>query len=687
MLFYAIIVENIHTNLMHSSFTVRERLLGGILLLTAIVGIGIVSPALFKVLKAQVSNVCSNGIDDDSDGFTDRGDWGCSKSDGISDFNELMLATSTTFRGTLKRNEITTLKFRASNHELIRSAQEVTIDMTLPAGFEFIPASSSPSCNQDRMFFVGLGIWKDIIRCSNLGVLHPEEQLEEQLVTLKVKEDAACGTRTIDIYTWDIAASDRTANDQDIDVRVECNSTTDPNYYCVDSDGGHVSNIAGNVKTDPNSTAVKRDYCKPFDNSRTTENQLVEYSCGINSVAEGIANCPYLCRDGACIAPGETLPNAGKTSVERIWLTRDPECNSWTNGVPDDCVDFHLWVDARNIAGNVPASQSDLEVILHEWSDTHGRFLQGGMLGRYAYNGNRNELYFSTTYGHLREHLPRSQRVLIEVHQRGSRAIREAELIFDENIEVAGYTGMENVPLQTPEWAVPERQPQLQLSPEWTKGPSYQQPYQLPIPTELINPTQRAPMTPVIETPMPTAVPETLHSAAGFPDVDPQSDIGRAAKMLADRGIISGYPDGTFGADRPVNRAEAAKFLLLARYGQINTNISTLSFSDEIPGSWYIPYVEQAALSGVISGYPDGTFGPGKTVNTAEFMKMLTLAFELRQDFPQAFSDVPADSWFVQYTGPAFQYRLFPPRGFTLMPGKPLTRGEVAYAIARILSR
>lgn len=49
--------------------------------------------------------------------------------------------------------------------------------------------------------------------------------------------------------------------------------------------------------------------------------------------------------------------------------------------------------------------------------------------------------------------------------------------------------------------------------------------------------------------------------AAFFPDVNPSTEEGKAIIQLAERGIISGYMDGTFKPANPITRTQAAKIL------------------------------------------------------------------------------------------------------------------------------
>lgn len=177
----------------------------------------------------------------------------------------------------------------------------------------------------------------------------------------------------------------------------------------------------------------------------------------------------------------------------------------------------------------------------------------------------------------------------------------------------------------------------------------------------------------------------TVNSPNPFSDTAMTSREGRAAATLYNNAIIGGYPNGTFGGNRAVNRAEAAKFLLLAQYGELGNFTNNGRFNDVLDGQWYVRFVVRAAQLGIIEGYSDGGFRPGAQVNTAEFLKMMTLTFDLPTHLDHDFSDVAAGTWYASYAGIASEYNLFPNRGNMLRPGALLTRNEVAVAIYQYL--
>ncbi len=70
------------------------------------------------------------------------------------------------------------------------------------------------------------------------------------------------------------------------------------------------------------------------------------------------------------------------------------------------------------------------------------------------------------------------------------------------------------------------------------------------------------------------------------------------------------------------------------------------SFFDVSPNYWAAPFIQQLAQRGIIAGFPDGSYRPDAPVTRAQFASMVTAAFQksqIRQ--PIRFNDVPANFW------------------------------------------
>ena len=136
-----------------------------------------------------------------------------------------------------------------------------------------------------------------------------------------------------------------------------------------------------------------------------------------------------------------------------------------------------------------------------------------------------------------------------------------------------------------------------------------------------------------------------------------------------------------------MNRAQLAKMLLVARYNRIEELENDNEFTDVSNGQWYTSAVMDAANKGIVNGYPDGTFKPADTVNTVEFLKMISTTFAIELNLPNDYSDVIGEEWFAPYAGAAAKYNMFPDRSTDkLEVGKKLTRNEVAIAIYQYLA-
>jgi hypothetical protein len=86
-----------------------------------------------------------------------------------------------------------------------------------------------------------------------------------------------------------------------------------------------------------------------------------------------------------------------------------------------------------------------------------------------------------------------------------------------------------------------------------------------------------------------------------------------------------------------INRAEIAKIITHARGFPLEISQCTQSrFSDTSPVDWYNQYIEHIADAGIVSGHPDGTFKPEQNVTLAQMYKILALSFGYVEKEPQS---------------------------------------------------
>lgn len=118
---------------------------------------------------------------------------------------------------------------------------------------------------------------------------------------------------------------------------------------------------------------------------------------------------------------------------------------------------------------------------------------------------------------------------------------------------------------------------------------------------------------------------------AAFPDVDDSADYAEAVEYLSDIGIFSGDDRGNFNPDNAVTRAEMA-VLLCKMLGETEDLTRSDTFTDVPREHWANPYVTHASELGFVSGYGDGTFGPGNSVTYEQAVTMLVRAIGLEDE-------------------------------------------------------
>lgn len=192
------------------------------------------------------------------------------------------------------------------------------------------------------------------------------------------------------------------------------------------------------------------------------------------------------------------------------------------------------------------------------------------------------------------------------------------------------------------------------------------------------------------------AVPGVLAAPAGgsFSDVPENSPHFGAVEYLKAKNVINGYPDGTFQPDRPINRAEALKILLLGtgtslEIGGTGAAPQKNSFSDVHSKDWFYFYVLRAAELKIVEGYPDGRFKPENTINLAESLKVILLSF--KAEIPQSVSDDPypdvsKSAWYATYAQYSKNKNVIEPQNDGKLHGdSQMTRADFAEIAYRLM--
>lgn len=152
---------------------------------------------------------------------------------------------------------------------------------------------------------------------------------------------------------------------------------------------------------------------------------------------------------------------------------------------------------------------------------------------------------------------------------------------------------------------------------------------------------------------------------------------------------VSGRTATTFVPNGTLTRAEAAKLLyeLMTAQAHKQYDRSDNGFSDVPAGKWYAVAVSTLANAGAIKGYSNGTFQPGKPINRAEFVTILTGIYGVNTSKGMPFADV-GSAWCHDAVATAYANGWV--GGYadgTFHPNQTITRAEAVTILNRVLGR
>lgn len=117
-------------------------------------------------------------------------------------------------------------------------------------------------------------------------------------------------------------------------------------------------------------------------------------------------------------------------------------------------------------------------------------------------------------------------------------------------------------------------------------------------------------------------VPANRNYRGYFPDVPVTHWAWSYVETAKDLGVVSGYAWGDFRPDAPVSRVELAA--MLYRLGGFAPQTTGPTFSDVPSGYWGFVPIMTIRNRGLVSGYPDGTFRPAQHALRAETAKTVS---------------------------------------------------------------
>ncbi|MBR4030644.1 MAG: S-layer homology domain-containing protein [Clostridia bacterium] len=167
-----------------------------------------------------------------------------------------------------------------------------------------------------------------------------------------------------------------------------------------------------------------------------------------------------------------------------------------------------------------------------------------------------------------------------------------------------------------------------------------------------------------------------------FTDVDETTTRGAAIYKLVKSGVLVGYPDGTFRPDAEITRAELCKVVNLI-FGYTEIDEGDLGFSDVKADDWFYQYVLAAKKAGYVKGYEDGTFRPENKITREETATILTRVANVYDLGITIKITDPVSDWAMPYVQMVLSNFLMPiEEGDTFRATENATRAEFCEAFS-----
>lgn len=154
-------------------------------------------------------------------------------------------------------------------------------------------------------------------------------------------------------------------------------------------------------------------------------------------------------------------------------------------------------------------------------------------------------------------------------------------------------------------------------------------------------------------------------------------------EVIAERGIIMGYPDGTFRPNESITRQHIA--VIFARAFELTTKREATPFSDVPQNHPYYDSITKLQQAGIVDG-SNGAFNPNAPMTRAQMAKILVLAFGLTPGGTSTFQDVPATHWSYDYICALADSAIALGDNGNFKPDEPVTRAQFVAFMYRALN-
>jgi Phosphodiester glycosidase/S-layer homology domain len=171
-----------------------------------------------------------------------------------------------------------------------------------------------------------------------------------------------------------------------------------------------------------------------------------------------------------------------------------------------------------------------------------------------------------------------------------------------------------------------------------------------------------------------------------FTDLDKAPWARNSILTLTSQSIISGYPNGKFGPNDKITRLQAAT-MISKQMGLDTRNVTNPGFTDVTPNTYGYGTIAAVAKIGAITGFPDGRFGPDETLSRGEMASIIERAYDLKGTTTKSFSDVKPGYWAYKSIQTVLANDIT--SGYddgTFRPLNPITRAEFSSMLDRYIN-
>jgi len=137
-----------------------------------------------------------------------------------------------------------------------------------------------------------------------------------------------------------------------------------------------------------------------------------------------------------------------------------------------------------------------------------------------------------------------------------------------------------------------------------------------------------------------------------YPDIKPGYWAAEAIASLQRSGLMLGDDQGLFRPEAAITRAELASILsrLLPATAAADADKAQAHAFADVKGHWAAEAIAKVLQAGLLEGYPDGTFGPNNKLTRAEAVRVLNQLLErpVAGVSASSWQDVPSTHWAIR---------------------------------------